>query len=102
MTDVPAPAPAHAPRRHAPHGPVRHRGGEVMEALTVWRESCERSRRTVTTVPSSNDSNGTGVRRRTGEPVPLRRVLIDMATEYARRTGHAGPLRNSTGGATGR
>lgn len=72
--------------------------GDVMEALAFWRESCAHSRRIVDATPSLDD---TGTRRRTGEPISLRRILIDMIAEYARHNGHADLLRERLDGATG-
>ncbi|MDQ0787871.1 hypothetical protein QFZ63_004267 [Streptomyces sp. B3I7] len=72
--------------------------GDVLEALAFWRESCAHSRRIVDATPSLDR---TGTRRRTGEPISLRRILIDMIAEYARHNGHADLLRERLDGATG-
>lgn len=72
--------------------------GDVAEAFAVWREECDRSRRIVAGAESLDQ---TGVSRRTGEPISLRRILIDMIGEYARHTGHADLLRERIDGATG-
>ncbi|MEU9125324.1 DinB family protein [Streptomyces sp. NPDC048506] len=72
--------------------------GDVDEAFAVWRAECERSRQ-ITAAAGSLDE--TGIRRRTGEPISLRRILIDMIAEYARHIGHADLLRERLDGATG-
>ncbi|MEU1514550.1 DinB family protein [Streptomyces sp. NPDC005811] len=72
--------------------------GEATEDLAVWREECERSRRITEAAASLEE---TGTRRSTGEPVSLRRILVDMIAEYARHNGHADLLRERLDGATG-
>ncbi|MGX2997189.1 DinB family protein [Streptomyces sp. JNUCC 64] len=72
--------------------------GDVEEAFAVWRTECEHSRR-ITAAAGSLDE--TGIRKRTGEPVSLRRILIDMIAEYARHNGHADLLRERIDGSTG-
>lgn len=72
--------------------------GEVDEAFAVWRAECAHSRRITARARSLEE---TGIRRRTGEPVSLRRILIDMIAEYARHNGHADLLRERLDGATG-
>jgi hypothetical protein len=72
--------------------------GDVAEAFAVWRAECERAREIVAAAPSLDR---TGIRRRTGEPISLRRILVDMIAEYARHNGHADLLRERIDGATG-
>ncbi|MFE2227697.1 DinB family protein [Streptomyces kronopolitis] len=72
--------------------------GDVDEAFAVWRAECAHSRRITAQAGSLEE---TGIRRRTGEPVSLRRILIDMIAEYARHNGHADLLRERLDGATG-
>jgi hypothetical protein len=72
--------------------------GDVAEAFMVWRAECERSRRIVAETESLDR---TGSRRSTGEPISLRRILVDMIGEYARHKGHADLLREQIDGATG-
>jgi Protein of unknown function (DUF664) len=72
--------------------------GDVGEALAVWRAECDRSREVVAGAPSLDQ---TGTLRRTGQPVSLRRILVDMIAEYARHNGHADLLRERIDGATG-
>jgi hypothetical protein len=72
--------------------------GDVAEAFRVWRAECEGSRRIVAETESLNQ---TGIRPSTGEPISLRRILIDMIGEYARHNGHADLLRERIDGATG-
>jgi len=72
--------------------------GDPGEAFAVWRAECDRSRQ-ITAAAASLDE--TGIRRRTGEPVSLRRIMVDMIAEYARHNGHADLLRERIDGATG-
>ncbi|WP_369779647.1 DinB family protein [Streptomyces sp. R33] len=72
--------------------------GDVEEAFAVWRAECERSRQ-ITAAAASLDE--TGIRKRTGEPISLRRIMVDMIAEYARHNGHADLLREGIDGATG-
>jgi hypothetical protein len=72
--------------------------GDVSEAFAVWRTECERSRQ-ITAAAASLDE--TGIRKRTGDPISLRRILVDMIAEYARHNGHADLLRERIDGTTG-
>jgi hypothetical protein len=72
--------------------------GDVAEALAVWRAECDRSREIVAGASSLDQ---TGTLRRTGQPISLRRILVDMIAEYARHNGHADLLRERIDGATG-
>ncbi|MGW0838636.1 DinB family protein [Streptomyces sp. NPDC002787] len=72
--------------------------GDVDEAFAVWRTECEHSRR-ITAAAASLDETGT--RKRTGEPISLRRIMVDMIAEYARHNGHADLLRERIDGSTG-
>ncbi|MFF7335326.1 DinB family protein [Streptomyces sp. NPDC090306] len=72
--------------------------GDVAEDFDVWRTECEASRR-VTAEAASLDA--TGIRRRDGEPISLRRILVDTIAEYARHNGHADLLRERIDGAVG-
>jgi hypothetical protein len=72
--------------------------GDVDEAFAVWRAECERSRQIADAAASLDE---TGIRRRTGEPVSLRRIMVDMIAEYARHNGHADLLRERIDGSTG-
>ncbi|MEC4017690.1 DinB family protein [Streptomyces sp. H27-D2] len=72
--------------------------GDTGEALAMWRAECERSREIVANTPSLDL---TGIRKPSGEPVSLRRVLVLMVAEYARHNGHADLLRERLDGATG-
>ncbi|WP_369208808.1 DinB family protein [Streptomyces sp. PU-14G] len=73
-------------------------GGDVDEAFAVWRTECEHSRQ-ITAAAASLDE--TGIRKWTGEPISLRRILVDMIAEYARHIGHADLLRERIDGTTG-
>ncbi|WP_433464113.1 DUF664 domain-containing protein [Spirillospora sp. CA-128828] len=57
---------------------------------------------TIQTEPGRHASlDETGVQRRTGKPISLRRITVDMIAEYARHSGHADLLRERIDGATG-
>ena len=71
--------------------------GDVAEALAVWRAECKRCREIV--AMSSLDE--TGIEKRTGQPVSLRRIVVHLIAEYARHNGHADLLRERIDGATG-
>jgi hypothetical protein len=73
-------------------------GGDVNEALAVWREECERAREVINAAASLDE---TGVSKRSGEPVSLRRIMLHLIAEYARHNGHADLLRERIDGATG-
>jgi hypothetical protein len=73
-------------------------GGDVAGDLAVWRAECDRSREIVAAASSLDQ---TGTLHRTGGPVSLRRILVDMIAEYARHDGHADLLRERIDGATG-
>ncbi|WP_431777036.1 DinB family protein [Streptomyces cucumeris] len=72
--------------------------GDVDEAFSVWRAECEHSRQ-ITAAAASLDE--TGIRKRTGEPISLRRIMVDMIAEYGRHNGHADLLRECIDGCTG-
>jgi Protein of unknown function (DUF664) len=72
--------------------------GDVEEAFAVWRTECEQSRQITAAAVSLDD---TGIRKSTGEPISLRRILVDMIAEYARHNGHADLLRERIDGSTG-
>ena len=72
--------------------------GDPGEAFAVWRAECDHSRQ-ITAAAASLDETGT--RQRTGKPVSLRRIVVDMIAEYARHNGHADLLRERIDGATG-
>ncbi|MBP0456674.1 DinB family protein [Streptomyces montanisoli] len=72
--------------------------GDVDEDFGVWRSECERSRHIAAAAASLDE---TGIRKKTGEPISLRRIMVDMIAEYARHNGHADLLRERIDGATG-
>lgn len=72
--------------------------GDASEAFAVWHAECERSRQIVAAAESLDV---TGIRKGTGEPISLRRILINLIAEYARHNGHADLLRERIDGATG-
>ena len=72
--------------------------GNPFDAPELWRDECEHSRAIVVASP---DLDHTGIRRREGEPISLRVILIKMIAEYARHNGHADLLRECIDGATG-
>jgi hypothetical protein len=71
--------------------------GDVLDALALWREECDLSRQII----AMSSLEETGIRRRTGEPISLRRIMVDMIAEYARHNGHADLLRERIDGAAG-
>ncbi len=73
-------------------------GGDVDEALTVWRRECQMSREIVARAPSLDV---TGSRFGTGEPFTLRWLLAYLLAEYAQHCGHADLLRERIDGRTG-
>jgi hypothetical protein len=73
--------------------------GPFEDDLGAWRAECEQSRR-IAAAATSLDVTGT--RRRDGEPISLRRIMMDMVAEYARHNGHADLLRERIDGRTGR
>lgn len=52
--------------------------------------------------PAATSLDDAGTRKSTGEPISLRRIVVDMIAEYARHSGHADLLRACIDGATGR
>lgn len=72
--------------------------GDVGEAFGVWRAECDRSRQTTAAARSLDE---TGIRRQTGRPISLRKILVAMIAEYARHNGHADLLRERIDGSTG-
>ncbi|WP_433327155.1 DinB family protein [Spirillospora sp. CA-294931] len=73
-------------------------GGDPEEAFATWREECRRSREIVASAASLDE---TGTRRRTGEPISLRAIMVDLIAEYARHNGHADLLRERIDGRSG-
>src|SRR4051794_9195203 len=72
--------------------------GDVEEAFATWHAECRHSRQIVATAASLDQ---TGIRKRTGEPISLRRILVDTIAEYARHNGHADLLRERLDGSVG-
>ncbi|MGQ0775882.1 MAG: DinB family protein [Pseudonocardiales bacterium] len=72
--------------------------GDVAETFAVWRAECEKAREIIANASSLDQ---TGIQKRSGEPISLRRILVHMIAEYARHNGHADLLRERIDGATG-
>ena len=72
--------------------------GDPFAALEGWRRECDRTRAIVAASP---DLDRTGIRRRDGQPISLRVILVKMIAEYAQHNGHADLLRERIDGATG-
>jgi hypothetical protein len=72
--------------------------GDPLEAVAVWRGEVARSRE-ITAAAQSLDVTGT--KFRTGEPISLRYILVNMIAEYGRHLGHADLLRERIDGAVG-
>ncbi|MFF0295932.1 DinB family protein [Kitasatospora sp. NPDC004614] len=81
-----------------PDQDFEHLDGDVAEALALWRAQVEISRRITAEAPSLD---ATGTQKTTGQPVSLRRILLQMLAEYARHNGHADLLRERIDGSTG-
>jgi uncharacterized protein DUF664 len=72
--------------------------GDPAEAFAVWHAECDHAREIVARTPSLDQ---TAICQPDGQPISLRRILVDMITEYARHDGHADLLRERIDGATG-
>ncbi|MGH2736931.1 MAG: DinB family protein [Actinomycetota bacterium] len=72
--------------------------GDIGEAFDTWRAECLRSREIVAGAATLEE---TGIRRSTGEPISLRRIMVHMIAEYARHNGHADLLRERIDGSIG-
>lgn len=72
--------------------------GDIDEAFAVWRAECERSRQITAAARSLDD---TGIKKSTGQPISLRKILVHLIAEYARHNGHADLLRERIDGAIG-
>jgi hypothetical protein len=72
--------------------------GDADEAFATWRAECEHSRQIAAAAASLDE---TGISQRTSEPISLRRIMVDMISEYARHNGHADLLRERIDGTTG-
>jgi hypothetical protein len=72
------------------------------ELMSLWQKMVELSRRRVADALAVGgmDAEGRYVTR-SGEHPYLRRVIVDMITEYARHLGHADLLRESVDGLVG-
>ena len=72
------------------------------ELMSLWQEMVELSRHRVAdaVAVSGMDTEGSYVTR-SGEHPRLRRIVLDMITEYARHLGHADLLRESVDGLVG-
>ena len=71
---------------------------DANEAFTTWRSECEHAR-SLTAAADTLDQFGR--RRRQGNDVSLRWILVHMIEEYARHNGHADLLRERIDGVTG-
>jgi hypothetical protein len=72
--------------------------GDPAEAFAIWHDECDRAREIVARTPSLDQI---GIRPSGGQPISLRRIMVDMISEYARNDGHADLLRERIDGATG-
>ena len=71
------------------------------ELYALWRGAVERSRAAWARVLADGGLDQPSRHEGHGEPVNLRRVLVDMQDEYARHTGHADLFREATDGLVG-
>ncbi|WP_338059248.1 DUF664 domain-containing protein [Streptomyces oceani] len=69
----------------SPHGVLRH-----LAALERWWFR----------VQEAVSLDETGIRRRDGQPIALRGIMVDMIAEYARHNGHADLPRERLDGGT--
>lgn len=81
-----------------PNQDFEHLDGDPAEAFAVWRAECGRAREIVAGAASLDV---TGTHLPAGEPISLRRIMVNMVAEYARHNGHADLLRERVDGATG-
>lgn len=81
-----------------PNQDFDHLDGDPAEAFAVWRAECDHARQIVARTPSLDQA---GICLFDGQPISLRRILVDMIAEYARHDGHADLLRERIDGATG-
>jgi uncharacterized damage-inducible protein DinB len=72
----------------------------VDEVVRRWKQTCETSRRNVSSVPSFDHPAGRA-RPWDGETVTLRWIMLHMIEEYARHNGHADFLRERVDGESG-
>jgi uncharacterized damage-inducible protein DinB len=68
------------------------------EAFATWRAEIDLARKAVADWP---DLSAVGRRKRRGQDVSLRWILVHMIEEYARHNGHADILRERIDGVTG-
>jgi uncharacterized damage-inducible protein DinB len=68
------------------------------EAFATWRAEIDLARKAVADWP---DLSAVGKRKRRGQDVSLRWILVHMIEEYARHNGHADILRERIDGVTG-
>lgn len=71
------------------------------ELMSLWQGSVARSRIAVAKAVADGGVDGVAERELFGEPVNLRRLLVDVNEEYARHTGHADLIRESIDGLVG-
>lgn len=73
----------------------------VTEAFERWRAEIGRAEAWLAGVPESELGRELVIRRRDGELVTIRDLLVHMIEEYARHCGHADLLREAIDGRTG-
>lgn len=73
----------------------------VTEAFDRWRAEISRAEAWLAGVPESELGRELVIRRRDGELVTIRDLLVHMIEEYARHCGHADLLREAIDGRTG-
>jgi uncharacterized damage-inducible protein DinB len=73
-------------------------GADPDEAFATWRRECETAREILAGVSSLDDL---AEKRRPGDLVSVRWILVHMIEEYARHNGHADLLRQRIDGTVG-
>ena len=67
----------------------------------LWEDAVARSRAAVAVALADDGLDRLAARSPGGEPLSLRRMIVDMNEEYARHTGHADLIRESIDGLVG-
>jgi hypothetical protein len=69
--------------------------------MGLWEDAVARSRAAVAVALADDGLNRLAARSPGGEPLSLRRMIVDVNEEYARHTGHADLIRESIDGLVG-
>jgi hypothetical protein len=69
--------------------------------MGLWEDAVARSRAAVAVALADDGLDRLAARSTGGEPLSLRRMIVDVNEEYARHTGHADLIRESIDGLVG-